>query len=118
MEKKNQKLSIIVGVLLFIVGVSFAYFVTRTIFNGIGANTKVTTASIHGSTINVEGTLEFDDPDILAVYTSEDGINYTETTDMPQSGYALNTTKSTCNNGAIPNWLSYGQFGIMQEKKA
>ncbi len=60
------------------------------------------------ATFNGEVTVEEShasaDINILAVYIGDETGNYTETTDIPQSGFALNTTKSLCNNGTIPNW--------------
>ena len=61
MEKKNQKLTIIVGCLLLVISVSLAYFVGSVLINGTGARGNVTTARINGSVLSVEGILEFND---------------------------------------------------------
>ena len=57
MKDKNKRLMIVVGVLLLIVGVSFAYFVSSVLIGGSGAKTNMSTASINGATIEVRGTL-------------------------------------------------------------
>ncbi len=49
--------------------------------------------------VTVEESNASPDINILAVYISDDNGNYTETTDIPQSGYVL-SEKSTCSNNA------------------
>lgn len=46
----------------------------------------------------VNGTINYKVPDIkvMAMYTSENGTNYTETTTMPGSGYIINEEKTYC----------------------
>jgi len=79
MEKKNQKLLIVVGVLLLFGGVSLAYFVTKILTNGNGGSTSVTTAVIKGATVNVEGILSFEDLDILPGHKTISAIKVTAT---------------------------------------
>lgn len=74
MEDKNKRLMVVVGVLLLIVGVSFAYFVSSVLINGEGAKTKLNTSSINGATIDVKGTLSFNDLDIYPGHQTVSGI--------------------------------------------
>ena len=59
MKEKNKKLTIIVGCLLLVISVSFAYFLASTIFSGEGSNVGGTTATINDVELRVEGTLDF-----------------------------------------------------------
>ena len=77
MKDKNKRLMIVVGVLLLIVGVSFAYFVSSVLIGGSGAKTNMSTASINGATIEVRGTLSFADLDIYPGHKSVSGIEVT-----------------------------------------
>ena len=61
--------------------------------------------------VTVEESNASPDINILAVYISDDNGNYTETTDIPQSGYVL-SEKSTCSNNAVPIW-DYEHNGII-----
>ncbi len=79
MKDKNKRLMIVVGVLLLIVGVSFAYFVSSVLINGEGAKTKLNTSSINGATIDVKGTLSFNDLDIYPGHQTISGIELTAT---------------------------------------
>jgi len=79
MKDKNKRLMIVVGVLLLIVGVSFAYFVSSVLINGDGAKTKLNTASINGATIEVRGTLSFNDLEIYPGHQTVSGIELTAT---------------------------------------
>ena len=72
---KNQKLFIIIGGLLLVVGVSLAYFVTKILTNGNGGGTSGTTAVIRGAKIDVEGILEFEDLEILPEHKTISTIN-------------------------------------------
>ncbi len=64
MKNKNKKLSILVALLLLGVGVSFAYFVGKTIFKGTGATLTGTTATLEGAKLHIEGGAEFTDTNI------------------------------------------------------
>ena len=77
MKDKNKRLMIVVGVLLLIVGVSFAYFVSSVLIGGSGAKTNMSTASINGATIEVRGTLSFSDLDIYPGHKTISGIEVT-----------------------------------------
>ena len=80
MKGKNQKLFILVGILLLSVGgVSFAFFVSRVLQSGTGGSTSVTTATIKGATLRVEGTLEFSDLDILPGHQNVSSVKVTAT---------------------------------------
>ncbi len=76
---KNQKLFIIIGGLLLVVGVSLAYFVTKILTNGNGGGTSGTTAVIRGAKIDVEGILEFEDLEILPEHKTISTIKVTAT---------------------------------------
>jgi len=76
-KENNKKLFIIVGVLLLFGGVSLAYFVSRAITGGEGGSTNVTTATIKGAELKVEGILEFEDLDILPGHKSVSAIKVT-----------------------------------------
>ena len=79
MQEKNKKMLLLVGVLLLVGGVSFAYFVGKTVFGGNGANVSGTTATINGATLNVEGNLSFNDLDILPGHQTVSSIKVTAT---------------------------------------
>ncbi len=51
MKEKNKKLIVIVGALLLVVGVSFAYFTSTGLTGGSGTKSKGTTA-VNGATRN------------------------------------------------------------------
>ena len=59
-----------------------------------------------GGTFTGEVTIEISDvePDIniIAAYIEQEDGSYEQVSDIPQSGYTLDTEKSTCSNGAIP----------------
>ena len=61
-----------------------------------------------GGTFTGEVTIEISDiePDIniIAAYIEQEDGSYEQVSDIPQSGYTINTEKSTCSNGAIPSW--------------
>jgi len=78
-KENNKKLFIIVGVLLLFGGVSLAYFVSSVITGGEGGSTSVTTATIKGTEVKVEGILEFEDLDILPGHKSVSAIKITAT---------------------------------------
>ena len=44
------------------------------------------------------------DINIIAAYIEQEDGTYEEVNDIPQSGYTINTEKSTCSNGAVPSW--------------
>jgi len=80
MEKtKNKKMLLVVGILIAIIGISFAYFIVSSLIRGDGAHGVMTTANINGAVINVEGTLEFNDLDILPGHKTVSGIKLTAT---------------------------------------
>ena len=60
-----------------------------------------------GGSFNGEVTVEESDiePDIniIAAYIEQEDGSYEQATDIPQSGYTINTERSTCSNGAIPS---------------
>ncbi len=58
--EKNKRVIIYVLILLVGIGISFAYFVGRTLFGGEGAMTHATTASINNAEVTVTGNLEVD----------------------------------------------------------
>ena len=78
-KEKNQKLLIVVGILLLFGGVSLAYFVTKILTNGNGGSTSVTTAVIRGARVDVEGILEFEDLEILPGHKTVSAIKVTAT---------------------------------------
>ncbi len=63
--EKNKKAIIYVLILLVGIGLSFAYFVGRTLFDGEGAMTHATTATINNAEITVEGNIVVDKLDML-----------------------------------------------------
>ena len=81
MEKveKNKKMLIIVGCLLLVMGVSLAYFLATSLVSGSGGRTDATTAVIHGSTLTMEGSLSFDDRDILPGHKNVSVLKLTAT---------------------------------------
>ena len=81
MKDKNKRLFIIVGVLLLVVGVSLAYFVSAILINGTGSSIKASTANINGATVTAKGKLEFNDLDIYPVHQTISGIEVVATGD-------------------------------------
>ena len=81
MKEKNKKLTIIVGCLLLVISVSFAYFLASTIFSGEGSSVSGTAATIGSSEIVVEGSLEFNDLDIYPGHKNVSSIKVTATGD-------------------------------------
>ena len=63
-----------------------------------------------GGTFTGEVTIEISDiePDIniIAAYIEQEDGSYEQVSDIPQSGYTLNTEKSTCSNGATPTGVT------------
>ena len=59
-----------------------------------------------GGTFSGEVTIEESntEPDIniIAAYIEQEDGSYEEVSDIPQSGYVINSERSTCSNGAIP----------------
>ncbi len=62
--EKNKRVIIIVSVLIGVIGISLAYFVGKTIFKGTGAMTEGKTATLNGSTLEVNGNINFNDENI------------------------------------------------------
>ncbi len=62
---KNKRIIVLLSVLILGIGVSLAFFVGKTLFQGDGAKTKVTTANINGATIEIYGRLNFNAKDML-----------------------------------------------------
>jgi len=76
----NKKLLIIAGVLLVLVGgFSFAYFMVNNMIGGPGASVTMTTANISGTSLTVEGTLSFNDLDILPGHKTVSSLKLTAT---------------------------------------
>ncbi len=61
--------------------------------------------------VTVEESNATSDINIMAVYLGDEVGNYTETTDIPGSGYIL-SEKSTCSNNAVPVW-DYNNSGLL-----
>ncbi len=57
--KKNKRLMVLMGILMPVIGITFAYFTGKIIGSGEGAFTTVVTASIKNTELTIEGTLEF-----------------------------------------------------------
>ncbi len=62
--KKNKRVIVLLCMLIGTIGISMAYFVGKTIFEGTGATTEARTATVNGTMLNVDGSLEFNDVDI------------------------------------------------------
>ncbi len=77
--KKNKKIIVVVFVMLLTVSIALAYFVGRTLLDGKGASTTVTTANIHGATLKVEGELNFNAEDMLPGHRDISRIKVTAT---------------------------------------
>ncbi|MDE5540205.1 MAG: hypothetical protein K2J20_06965 [Bacilli bacterium] len=60
--------------------------------------------------VNIEKNDTKSDVDIVAVYLGEDDGTYKQAEDIPTEGYIFNSEKSTCSNGATPNWVENGLF--------
>ena len=72
--KKNKKLIIIVAILLVGIGLSLAYFMASVIFNGNGAKASGKTAVVEGATLDIDGTLTFNDLSIYPGHKTVSGI--------------------------------------------
>ena len=87
--EKNKKVFILVGELLLVIGVSFAYFMSTTLFGGNGSDASGQTAVINGATIKVEGSLAFNDLDILPGHKTVSELKLTATGDNENIIYNL-----------------------------
>ncbi len=58
MKNNNKRLYILVSVFLIGIGLTFAYFVGKTLFTGSGATTEGRTATVNGSTLEIKGELK------------------------------------------------------------
>ena len=78
-KEKNKRLAILVGTLMLVIGVSFAYFtgVTDTKGNGDIAEGNITV--VKGAELNVQGKLEFNDTGILPGHKNVSSIKVTAT---------------------------------------
>ena len=65
--------------MLLTVSIALAYFVGRTLLDGKGASTTVTTANIHGATLKVEGELNFNAEGMLPGHRDISRIKVTAT---------------------------------------
>ena len=81
MKEKNKKLTVIVSSLILVISVSFAYFLASTLFSGDGSSVSGTAATIGSSEIIVQGSLEFNDLDILPGHKNVSSIKVTATGD-------------------------------------
>ena len=100
---KNKKLWLILGILIvFVVGVSFAYYVMRITFTGTGSEVDAITKEIGNVTVQIDGNLEFSDTDILPGHKNISSIKLTATGDNKEIYYDLiwngtNTLSSALN---------------------
>ena len=104
-----RKLIIVVGCLLLVGAVSFAYFIANSIFSGEGSSVSGTTATINDAELRVEGTLEFNDLDIYPGHQSVSSIKIIVSGDnklipytakliffnSPQESFSLQNTESS-----------------------
>ena len=81
MKEKNKKLIIIVACLLAVIGVSLAYFTSTLLTGGTGSDVDATAATIKGSELIVEGSLSFNDLDVLPGHKNVSSIKLTATGD-------------------------------------
>ena len=79
MKEKNKKLIIVVAALILVIGVSFAYFTSSTIFGGQGSSVTGSTATLDNAEIKVEGSLSFNDLDIYPGHQNVSSIKVTAT---------------------------------------
>ncbi len=87
--KKNKRLSILVTILLIGVGISFAYFLGQTLFNGDGALMSGTAASLDGAKLEIKGTLTFTDLAIYPGHKTVSAITATATGDNVVMPYSI-----------------------------
>ena len=87
--KKNKRMMIVVLSLIGVIGVSLAYFTASLIFSGNGTSVSSTTATIDNAELRVEGTLEFNDLDILPGHKNVSSIKLTATGDNELIPYNL-----------------------------
>ena len=80
MKDKYKKILITISVLLvLILSISFAYFLTNVVFSGKGASTTATTSNIEGTKVVIEGSIEFNDLEILPGHKNISSIKLTAT---------------------------------------
>ena len=81
MKDKNKKLIIVVSclILIVVVSISFSYFTSKTTTSGEGQQTIVELATPNNTTLSVEGTIEFNDLDILPGHKNISGLKVTAT---------------------------------------
>jgi len=82
MDQSNnrKKILLIVGMLIvLVVGITFSYFMNKVLSDKVNTKVDVETAVLNNATFNVEGTLEFNDLDILPGHKTVSGIKVTAT---------------------------------------
>ena len=119
MKKKYQITLVVIGCLIAILGLSYAYFVATSSGGGAGGTAQVQTYTIEDVGFNIEGVMEFNDLDVLPGHKNiskikatavgnNDIINYkliwegTNTLNTPLKYYVYKTTSDetasiTCN---------------------
>ena len=65
MKKKYQIALVVIGCLVVLIGLSYAYFMATSQTKGSTGSTTVQTVTIDDVGFNIEGILEFNDLDIL-----------------------------------------------------
>jgi len=87
--KNKKKLLLITGILLLVIGVSFAYYVMHTSVTGSGSEVDAVTKEINDVEIKIEGNLTFNDKDILPGHKNVSSIKLTATGDDKEVYYDL-----------------------------
>jgi len=100
--KNLKRLLLVAGILLVLVGVSFAYYVMRVNFTGSGSSVNAITKEINDVTVNITGNLSFNDTDILPGHKNISSIKLTATGEDKTIHYNLiwngtNTLSSSLN---------------------
>ena len=84
-------------------GVSYYYYVILE-YPNLDEDQSVDINATFNGEVTVEESNASPDINILAVYIGDETGNYTETTDIPQSGYIFSENKSVCSNNVEPIW--------------
>ncbi len=89
MKKKYVITLTIIGILIMVVGVTYAYFTAKSLTSGEGSSVTVTTATLEDVGLTIEGQLTFEDTDILPGHQNISSIKVTASGDNKIVTYDL-----------------------------
>ena len=110
--KNKKRLLLVIGILLLVVGVSFAYYVMYINFTGTGSEVSGITKEINDVTVTVEGKLDFSDTDILPGHKNISSIKLTATGEKEVYYNLIWNGTNT-----LANQLNYTVYRVDSEKE-